>query len=127
MPQPQQNGLSKLTVRGGDEATELNVLDGRLRSVMRGRGSLVVELPPGAYKVIGHSGDAKHEAVILLQDKPKTIDVPLLEYSSPALLQGTSTFDRRQAEGAATRGCRSSSARRRQFPLHLCPGPNPAR
>ncbi len=100
MPQSPQERNYRLEVRAADEATEIHVLDGRLRTIAEGRGALEIDLNPGIYKVVGGSGDARFEKLVFLKDQNREIRIPKLSFSSPAPLAETRAFDQWVADDA---------------------------
>jgi hypothetical protein len=94
MQQPPRQPKRRLEVLAADEATEIQVQDGRLRAIAQGRGTLELTLDPGAYQVVGRSGDATpFKKLVLLADRDEVVRIPQLQISSPAPLQGTRGFD----------------------------------
>jgi hypothetical protein len=104
MGQPEPTSLKPLRVVTQDEATDVTVLDGRLRTVATGRGALETKLPPGVYKVIARTGDAQHEDLAVLDNEGQIIRVPLLSFRSPMPLENTSNVSD-AVRAAATEWC----------------------
>jgi hypothetical protein len=93
LPYPFQQRQFGLDIRAWDQATEIHVLDGRLRSVAQGRGSLSIQLDPGIYKIVGRCGDARFEVLASPKEGGKVVEIPKLEYSTPVPLEATRAFD----------------------------------
>jgi len=82
--------LVQLTVRAEDIETELFVIDGGFRLLVRGVGSLDTQLEPGLYKLKCHAGGATQEQHIVLRDAPVSIYISRFAFASPVPLSGTS-------------------------------------
>jgi hypothetical protein len=82
--------LVRLTVRAEDIETELFVIDGGFRLLVRGIGSLDSQLEPGLYKLKCHCGGATQEQHVVLRDAPVSLYISRFAFASPVPLSGTS-------------------------------------
>jgi hypothetical protein len=82
--------LVPLTVRAEDIETELFVIDGGFRLLVRGVGSLDTQLEPGLYKLKCHAGGATQEQHVVLRDAPVSIYISRFAFASPVPLSDTS-------------------------------------
>ena len=87
MRSPQQ--IVALSVRTGDEATEIFILDGNNELVNRAVGNQAqFKLPQGMYTVKVKSGDTQQKKLINL-DEDQTVEFEPAAFNSPAPLEGT--------------------------------------
>jgi chaperonin GroEL len=84
---------AQLSIRAGNPAVHIEVIDGYLNLAARGYGQLTVQLLPGSYTVRYRAADAKAERnVQLLPGSAVELnEPPLLPFASPAPLVSTWT------------------------------------
>jgi hypothetical protein len=92
-----------LEVRCADSATEVFVIDGQFNLRERGIGYLKTLLEPGLYKVKVRVGFETQEQSVILRDHDHTIDIPRINFVSPAPLSQTSKTHEFQMQAAADR------------------------
>lgn len=83
-----------LTVRAGDEASEIYVVDGTFRVIARGVRSVETRVPPGIYRAKTRVGEYQREKLFTVDaaDQPhKIVQIEPPEWTSPIPLEGTST------------------------------------
>jgi hypothetical protein len=92
-----------LQINAGDTETEIFVIDGDLRLMDRGIGSLTTKpLAPGIYKIKACTGPAIREQHILLQQAGQVVNLPPMAFASPAPLDGTTRTHEYHMQNAAS-------------------------
>jgi hypothetical protein len=84
-------GLVRLTIRAGDAATEIWVMDGQFRVQAHMLGMGEVSLAPGIYKVRATAGPQSWEELVALPPGRETehLEIPTLRFASPVPLPDT--------------------------------------
>ena len=93
-------GQPRLTVRTGDAATEIFVIDDQLHVVAQGAGELERALPPGSYLVKVRAGEATAEERVTLRDAAHEQHFAPLAFASPVPLANTALSDDAHAAAA---------------------------